>query len=379
MIPLTDLVKTLSVEELKKTLLNLLTTLGFPVTSWHKGAVYRTLVALFANALQPFVDVQVSIAKSGFLDWAEGDMLVLLADQVYGVTATPASFAVGKVTLNNSAGGSFHWEIGELRVYNPTTKKTYRNVAVVDLAPLETGLEVDIEALEIGTASSSNGGEITALETVAPGVTCTNAVAVVGFDRETEPSIRLRCRLQIAAVSPNGAADAYDYVARTVELNGGVVGVRTNGVFDSDVGDITLYVAGPSGALSGPDVTKIQDAIRKICQPICIDCTVVSATNLVVNVTAVAYVYASQNITSGEGSTILEAHVTNWLSSLNLGGDKVPPDGGKLYVQALSGEVQRPIDTVTATVSLPAANLDVAPNEVVVPGTISITVTVVPG
>lgn len=379
MISLTDLVKSLTVEQIKATLLANLTTLGFPVASWHKGAAYRTIVALFATTLQPFVDVQVSIAKSGFLDWAEGDMLVIVADQVYTVTATPASFAVGKLTLNNAAGGTFSWAPGEFRAYNPTTSKTYTNTATVNLASLQMGLEIDIEATEIGSASSSDAAEITALETVAPGVTCSNASAVVGFDKESDPSIRLRCRLQIASVSPNGPADAYDYVARSFDLNGGVAGVRTHGVFDSDTGEVLLYVAGPSGALSGPDVALIQAAIDRLAVPTGFDCTVISATNVVLNVAATAYIYASLNLTSGEAEAQIVTSVTNWILALPVGGDRIPPAGGTFYVDALKGEIQRPLDTVTATVATPAADVSVAANEVLVPGTIAVSVVVVPG
>jgi phage-related baseplate assembly protein len=339
MISLLDLVKALTADQLRASLLAVLVTLGFPVTSWHLGSVIRALVSIFAAVLSPFTDLQVQIAKSGFLDWAEGLWLDLLAQQVYDTTRIAATFASGSVTLNNSAGGSYPFSARQFRVVNPTTGKIYVNTASFTLNPLQTGLVVPIEALELGSASTSNAGEIDTIETALIGVTVTNPAAVIGFDAETDPALRLRCRLKFGSLSPAGPRDAYEYLARTFDLNGGVTVTRTSGVFDSDTGQMTLYIAGPSGPIGGPDVAKVQLQIDLVATPLGFDCTVASVTSVTVNVSSQVSVYSSQNLLNGDVQAAVEAQLTAWMQTLPIGGDYTSPGSGFVYRDSVIGQI----------------------------------------
>ncbi|NUP11212.1 MAG: hypothetical protein HOW73_34635 [Polyangiaceae bacterium] len=375
---LEDLVKALSEAELRKFLLTTLALLGFPTASWHLGGVYRTIIALFAKVCAPFTNLQVALAKSGFLDYATEKLLDVVAEQVYGVPREQARFAVGPLTLNNTAGGLFTFNAEEFRVFNPVSKKVYRNKVGFTLNPLQTGLVIEIEAVEVGSASSSEADTITELETVANGVEVTNAIAIFGVDKETDGSLRERCRLKLGSFSPNGPADAYAYVARTPSINGGVVVNRTNPVPDSDTGESTLYVAGPSGAILPSDVAKIQDACDVTCTPLGFDCTIASATNLVIDVEATVWFPSSLNLTPADVKTAIEAHMTAWLAGLPIGGYFITL-GGRIYEDAIEGELRNakigdtPITLITTSLLEPAGNVVVADNEVPVPGTVTIT------
>jgi len=378
-ISLPDLVKALTVEQLRTTLLATLTTLGFPATSWHLGAVIRTIVSLFAATLSPFTDLLVLVAKSGFLDWAEGVWLDLVAEQVYSTPRNPALPAAGTVTLNNSAGGSFGpYAPKTWKVFNPATGKVYWNTETFSLAPLETDKVVAIEAVEVGSGSTSNAGTITGIETSMPGVACSNAAALLGFDAESDANLRIRCRLKLASLSPNGPAEAYQYVALSYALNGGVTVTRTRPVLDSATGQSTLYVAGPSGALSGPDVAKIQTAIGLLCKPLGFDCTVVSATNKSVSFIQTVYVYSALNLLTAEVQAAVEAELDEWILTMPIGGDFIVSGSGKLFVNAAEATIMRARTTEAAgqqihqvQMTTPAADVALLASEVVVKGAVS--------
>lgn len=376
---ITDLVKSLSKEEIKATLLGILETLELPVASWGKGAVIRTLVTLFSTAVSPLTAIQAAIASSGFLDWAEGDMLSLLAEQVYGVTRPTGTFAPGFLTLNNAQGGNYPQDPRTFTIYNPATKKRYWNTAAFTLGPLETGLVIPIVAIDVGSSSTSAAGTITALETTLLGVTCTNAAAVIGTDAMSDPELRELCRLQIAMASPNGPADAYDFVCRNSLLNGGVVVNRTRPKPDSDTGAWTTYVAGPSGAIGAPDIALLQNAVDRLCTPMGFDMTVVSATPVTLAVSGFVYVYTKQNVDSDALEAAAEAALTAYVPTLPIGGDHVLGVGA-VYVNALEAVAKGAIPTGHAsapaflsTLTVPSSNFAVDEDEVVMPGVMSIT------
>jgi len=343
MISLLELVKALTSDELRATLLSILTTLGFPVSSWHLGSVIRAMVSLFAAVLSPFTDLQVQIARSGFLDWAEELWLDLLAEQVFDTPRIKATFAVGSVTLSNAGGGSFPFLAQAFRVFNPTTKKVYRNTGPFTLNPLQVGLIVPVEAIEEGSASTSSAGTITSIETVLIGVTVINDAAVVGFDAETDVALRLRCRLKFASLSPAGARDAYEYLALTFALNGGVTITRTSGIFDSATGQSTLYVAGPSGPVSAPNVALIQAQIDRLVAPIGFDCTVASAVAKNVTITSQVWVYTSQNLLSGDVQAAVASQLASWAAALPIGGDFTSPGAGFVFVNTLVAQILKAV------------------------------------
>jgi phage-related baseplate assembly protein len=379
MISLLDLVKALTSEQLRASLLIILTTLGFPTTSWHLGSVIRAMVSLFAAALAPFTDLQVKIASGGFLDWAEEEWLDLLAEQVYDTPRIKATFATGFIKLTNSAGGNYPFAARQCRFINRDTGKIYWNTTSFTLTPFQTNLPpVPIEAIELGSASTSNAGEIDALETGLIGVTVTNQAAVVGFDAEKDPALRLRCRLKFGSLSPAGPRDAYEYLARTFSLNGGVTVTRTSGQFDSAIGAMTLYIAGPSGPIGAPDVAKVQQQIDVVATPLGFDCTVVSVTSVTINVSSQVYYYGSQNLLGTEVMAAVEAQLTAWMQTLPIGGDiAYLPEEGFVFVDAIKGQIMQARTVPGAPQQIhyvdlfgPMADVPLDAGQVAVPGSI---------
>jgi hypothetical protein len=369
--PLDALIKKATVEELKKTAFDLLATLGFPVASWAGVAVIRTIVVLFCRLLAPFTDAAAVIAASGFLDYATGAALTLLAKQVYNVDRRLAARATGTLTLNNSGGGLYSFAAYQARFLAPGTNKLYQNTAPFTLNPLQTGLSVAVEALEAGTASTATAGTITLVEPSLLGVTCTNAAALIGVDEETDAEVRALCRAKLGSLSPNGPAAAYEYIAKSFDLNGGVVVTRTLAIADSPTGEVTLYIAGPTGSVTAPDVATVQGKIHRLCEPLCVDATVLSAVPYTLNVVATAYVYTSQNVTDSAVQAQGLAALVAYVPTVPIGGHRAATNG--VQVNALEGVLRSSV-VHQAVVTSPASDVVLASERVVVLGSVTINV-----
>src|SRR5262245_1471264 len=252
MLPIDQLINPLTKDQVKASIYNLLKASGVPVTSWQEGAVLRTLIAVVAAIFAGFTEVIAVATRAGFLDLAEGIWLTLNAHFVYGVDRIEATYATGKVTLTNTAGGLFNMEPGDLILLCPSTKKTYTNVSAFQLDPLST-LDIDIRAVEMGAASTAAPNTITEFVTKLLGVEVTNAAPLVGLDAESDAALRVRCRDSLGALSPNGPPAAYRYWAKTAKrADGSSVGVtRVRLMPPPGDGSMQMYVASATGPVSG--------------------------------------------------------------------------------------------------------------------------------
>jgi len=385
-VSLKEYISAVTVEQVKESAFNALEDLGFPVTSWHSGAVPRTMSVLFARLISPWTSAMAAIAAGGLLDYAERGLLTLLAKQVYDVDREAATFAAGFLTLDNAGGGNYVVQPRRLRALNPTTKKLYTNSAPFTLAPLQTGLVIPIEALEQGSASSAAPATITQLQTPYIDVSVTNAESLVGRDEESDPSVRLRCRAKTGSLSPNGPRDAYEFIARTPSLVGSVTVTRTRIIAESDSGDVRCILAGPSGPLDSGDVALVQTGYDRLACPQCIDGIAESANGVAVPVTSTVYVYDDANMTEEEVQTLVATHLTAWFPTIPIGGF----DNGTLYRHQIQGQILRAGMTPIAEgpvfrcdLAAPASDvllndgLDGDPGEVATLSTVTTTVTFV--
>jgi uncharacterized phage protein gp47/JayE len=176
------------------------------------------MLALFAVLYTTGGDVVRIIAAAGFLDYAEGAWLELLAWNVFHVEKIKATYAsaVLGLKLTNTGGGFYVIEPGDVIVAHATTKKTYRNTTGGTLNPgVGQVLRLDLVADEAGADSNATVGTITDLVTTSLGVTVTNEVALAGLDEESDPALRQRCRDSLATLSVGGIKNAYEYYAKS--------------------------------------------------------------------------------------------------------------------------------------------------------------------
>lgn len=381
---------TLVFQETKATILakglSIASSLGLDVDSWGTGDPTRSYYHYLAEILANLEGVVSNYIAAGFLDWAQEkaeetgstEWLVVLAKQVYNVDAVEATFAEGVVTLTNGGGGLYVIEPGDITFKSATNGKTYHNTSGGTLASgPATTLDVDVIADEAGSESSAGASEIDTLVTTLLEVTCANANAVVGLDAESAASIANRCRLKLGALSPNGPRDAYNYVAQNFELTGTTGVTRTRSIGDSDTGDVLIYLAGPSGPVSGTDRDAVEAAIIQWATPLTITPTVESATGVDVDVTYTIWVYAGVGETEAAIKDAIEAELERLFAERPIGGDIIPPAvSGKLYTSLIESVIRATFPGHTFRVSLadPAVDVDLDPSEVATLGTVTGTV-----
>lgn len=351
---------------------------GLPVDSWLAGDPTRSLYYVLAEVLEAFDEMVAGWIASAFLDDATGMWLKILAKQVYNVDVPEATYAATTVTLTNSGGGYFEIEANDLTFRNTTTGKTYRNSSAGTLTAGGT-LDLDVVAEEAGSDSSASAGEIDDLVTALLGVTCANASAAIGTDEQSEATTRQQCRDKLGSLSPNGPPEAYAFVARNKDLTGSSAVTRVRVYSESETGDVTVYLAGPSGAVGSDVRTAVENAIVLWANPLCNTPTVLAATNVTQAITYTLWVYKSANKTSAEIQADVAAALQELFADHPIGGDIITPGGtGYMYKSLIESTIRGALtQAFRVSLSAPAADLALANNEVAVLGTVTPTINLV--
>lgn len=367
-------------EYLYQLALDVAESVGVDTTSWQPGDPTRSLYHVESEALSALETMNVGFIESGFLDYATGDWLKVLAEQVYGVVVPDATFATTSVTLTNTGGGIYIVEANDLTFKNTATGRTYHNTEGGTLSGTPGTLTLTVVADEAGSESSAGAGEIDELVTTLLGVTCSNASAAVGTDEQSAATTRQQCRDKLGSLSPNGPKDAYSYVARNAALTGTSVVTRVRVYPDSDTGEIDIYVAGASGAVGAPDVALVEEAIATWATPLCITPTVASASSVVVPVTYTLWIYKSCNKTSGEVAADVATALGAMFAARPIGGDIIPPaTSGALYKSMIESTIRAtfPNHAFRVTVASPASDTALTVGQIAALGTVTPTVNLV--
>lgn len=352
--------------------------LGLPTSSWQAGDPTRSLYHVVSEILATLESVAVGFISSGFLDYASGDWLTLLAEQQFNVERTEATYATTTVTLTNAGGGVYTLEAGDVTVKNSSTGATYHSTSggtLVAGGTLDIDVVADVAGSDLGSAGA---GEIDDLVTTLLGVTVSNDTAAVGIDAESDASLRQRCRDKLGSLSPDGPAAAYSYVARASDLTGVSTVTRVRVYSDNDTGGVTVYLASASGAVSSEDVTAVTTALATYATPLCVTLTVASASEVSVPVTYQLWIYRSVNKTSAEvQAAVLEA-LEDLFATRPIGGDIIPPaTTGKLYQSLIVSAIRGvfPDHAFRVSVSAPAGDTSLTNSQVAALGSVTPTVT----
>lgn len=369
-------------DEIYTTGLNIANAIGLPVSAWQAGDPTRALFHIEAETLSTLETVVAGYIASGFLDYATGTWLAILAKQVYNVDVPSATYASADVVLSNAGGGLYNGiNAGDLTFRSTVTGKTYRNTTGGNLASGPgTTLTVTVVADEAGSASSAGAGQIDTLVTSLLGVTCSNALAATGIDAQSDDTTRQQCRDKLGALSPNGPAASYSYVARNsaLSLTSNVTRVRVYG--SSTNGAVTVYLAGPSGGVAEADRALVQTAILKYATPLCITPTILAASNVVVPVTYQLWLYTTANKTAAQVAADVQTALGNLFAARPIGGDIIPPaTTGALYASMVESTIRAvyPNDAFRCVVTLPAGDTAISNGQVATLGTVTPTITLV--
>ncbi len=343
MLSVSQLITPLTKEQVKAKLYELAAALGLPTTAWVSGAPTRVLIAILAEIFGAFMaPLVVLLAKSGFLDDAEGSWLTLLAALVYGVDRREATHASGTLTVTNAGGGVYPFEIREAVFRNTTTLATYINTEAFTLNG-PGAVDVAIECEQLGRAGNAGIGEVDGLVLVLPSVTVSNAAEVVGVDAELDEELRDRARAKLAAVSPNGAKDAYRYVALSPEFNGGANITRAYTIGATGNSTVTVVLAGPDGAPTAPDVALAEEAFDDTVEPDTVTATALAAVELPLDYEIDLIVDSAAGLTDAEWQALVQTTLVAWVRTLPINGIRLasPPALGVVPWRAVVGVVER--------------------------------------
>lgn len=382
MLPLAVQLVKATKEQIYETGLELAEGLGLNVTSWAAGDPTRSTYKFLSSILSSVEEIAYNLVLSAFLDYAEGEWLTLVAKQGFDVDRVVATYAATTVRFTNTGGGLYDGlEAGDITVQNTATGKTYHTTSGGTLAiGPGTTLDLDVIADEAGSDSSAAATEIDDIVSGLPGggvVTVSNATAAIGIDEESDADLRARCRLKLSALSDKGPKGIYDYIARTPSLSGAEALTRSRTIGDSDTGDVTLYVAGPSGAVSAGDITAVTDAINRLAAPINDTPTVVNCSNVTIAVTYELWIYASVGKTEDEVKDAIEADLAAMFAARPIGGDILTPGGtGKLYKSLIVATITEsfPDQIVRVDVAAPAGDTTLTISQVAALGTVTGTI-----
>ncbi len=345
---LDDLIASTTAKEFRDRVLSVAGSVGLKVTSWIVGEPSEQWLQVVGRM---FYDLHVIIKDSNrahFLELATdpGDeddedpaagWLSAKGLSDYGPERTEETFATGFVTLTNGGANTHTVRPEALTLQNSGTGKTYRNeddngvyaFGYFTLGP-GTSQTLPVRAEEVGTASNAAAGEIDTLVSSLSGVTVTNASPVLGTDREPRPDYIARCRLAASATSPNGPAQAYEYIALNTNADG-TLGTPDDGktkvnitrvqvTKDSAIGTVVVWLASPSGPATGPDVAAVLANIQVYAVPDCVTLSVLPAVAVNITVSGTLTGNAASGLVAGTVEDAADAATIELFATAPVGG-----------------------------------------------------------
>lgn len=375
-----DLVKTVTFAEFRASIYGVLARLGISTTTWAPGDPTPAQIESTSIMLEALSEQQAEIAKSGFLEFAQGAWLRIKAKYDYDVIPEDASFATGELMLTNTGGGIFNAAAGDLIVRNRVTGKQYRNLVDFDLGSGAT-IVITIIAIEAGTASNANANAITEYVTEPfARVNITNPTALIARDAESPAELRARCSEKLGSLSPFGPWDAYSYAARTAKLSTGEsAGVTRTRTTRDGYGNLYLRVASASGALTGEagdlatPIGAVDEAVQRYAAPLDVSAHVATADAIVVTVAYVAYVPISSGLSAAGARELAAKALIEFFAAAPLGGVRLngATVNGHIFAEALRACIHNamPADVrhrVHVVLESPSTDVTLTPTQVAV-------------
>ena len=354
--------------------------------------------------------------RGGLKDWAEGDWLELLAENVFGLEGGrfPETHARTTVTFTNAGSGEWHFNPGEQIIKSEVTGRAYFNESAFSLFP--TGdpegrdvVDVVVVAEEPGSDWNAAANTLTIMQPAIDDVTLTNAQAAIATDEETDAQLRTRCDDALGALSPDGAVNAYRDVARNAYVlpDGTYVythkpedyaGAASLGItrvqvveHSPDMGDVSVYLATAAGIPSVDYVNAIHALILQWARPNGVAYLGTFAATLVtINIAYTAVYRTRYGVTEAE----LTEFVDDALSAFFVDEERNPlggvigivaaPDGVlvsdelRAIISQAQGSPDAPAPIVKVSSIAPSGDTTLAPGELAVKGTVTPTFTAIP-
>lgn len=406
---ISDLISIPTYEEIKSDLLAHCAAAQLKITSWIQGDPADQILTVTSRGLYALGVLIQPVIKSGFLAFATdpGDPDPITGESDgstpapgwlsakglsdFGTPRTEEVFANGFVTLTNSSATLYTFGPQELTFGHETSGKTYRNSAeegVGRYSLVASGtLTIPIEAEVSGSASNAAPDTITVMVSTLPGVTVTNAAAVLGSDRETADHYRARCRQAQVATSPNGPADAYRFIATSAREDGSFgAGANENSpalgitkVYakrSSVTGDVDVYFASDSGPADSDDFDIVDDLIQQYAVADCVTYTGHIASGTSIAITYSVWVTSTIGVTTQVVEDSVAEALAGFFAEIPISGfDVIDGVGGTVYSSTLNSVIARAHPKIyRASIAIPAGNVAITEGNVATLGALTPTV-----
>lgn len=339
MIPIAQLLVAPTVDQFRAQLVTLLLSLNVPADKWRKGGALSTMLTVIAMSLNTMA-ILVALAINGFfLPNATGQYLVNLAFYLYGITVPQATQATGQFTFTNTGNGVYSgpsFAAGKVIVEDSITGVTYVTTQDLNLTaaggaqPVQT---VGIQATIFGSKGNANPGDISIIVTTMLGVTGSNAIAAVGLDTPSDPTIRSLCLASLAARSVRGPRGAYQFAIQTASnaITGLPVNINRWWISPNNShGTVTIFLASPSGPADGNDVQGVANNIEAVARPGAVTVFTISASAIAYSPTLTLWASAPPGVSSGQLQAAAATAVANFLSTYSIGGATAGDDAHPL-------------------------------------------------
>lgn len=253
-VTLASLLATQTEDDIQSTQLAVLSTAGFPVTSWEVTSVPRVLIKADARAIVGLANYIPAIAAGSYVSLAAGDWLTLRASSDWLLERNAATRAVRTLTLTDSSGGATAVTAGT--VWAKTAEGLRYLLAEDGTIPASGSVQLRFNAEESGADYNAATTGWT-LDTPIPGVTVTEngSVTTLGTDDESDDTLRTRCTTRWSTLGAGANDSAYTYWALNTPGVTEVTRVKVRESYPLP-GQVSIYLAGSSGPVSTTDTNS---------------------------------------------------------------------------------------------------------------------------
>lgn len=273
-----------------------------------EGSIFHDALAPVSPEIVKLAEYAGDILNDRFLDSAVGDKLDRVTIE-FGVERKAAQYASGEVTFTGTAGTVI--AAGAL-----VASETAQYYTKTDCTIPAT---VGIVCTEPGIVGNVGAGYITRLPVTLSGVTSvTNTEAIIGgYDKETDADLRERTYLKIR--TPGTSGNKNDYVNWALSIDG-VGGAKCIPLWDG-AGTVKVVITDANGETAGSElISDVADHIETV-RPVGADITIVSATPVIINVSAAVVLLAGY--TAETVNAAITAAIRKYLQSFKLSGTMV--------------------------------------------------------
>ncbi len=383
--------------------LTICAALGLPTTAWQPLSPEMTILGTNSQIIATYSVTVSQIAQGGFASSAamipgtgtlvDGNgftttWMDLVSINVYNVLRIPPTFATGPVLVNNTGAISYPFVVGQLHFQNAITGATYSNTGTGTIlaGAVNFPIQVQADAAFPGGQGTTPAGQTLILLTPLSGVSpVTQSTSLVGSNIETNDALLDRCFTKLGSLSPNGAAQAYDFVAKSVPtaatqaqatfplnvlpftVTSPITRVAT--LLNTSSGIVGVYIANAAGAPSGPDVAQIFAAVQMLCVPLSVTATVAAVGELPLNLLFNVYIQKSTGVSVAVALANIDLAIEAFCASSPIGGFTGKTTNIIPYDELIDVIMNANKGSVDLQLLNPGGDLPIAPTSVPVPGT----------